>query len=128
MAVKGEFSYVETLPLLCSEKLQDGGDTAGVGYYKTNLQNGITVELSASRHAGIMQYTFPADERHVLVDLSHVSFTRIGFVFHAQAKRRSIFRTKAAVMIRNSTPEARLPSSLAKPSTLALPALREDGT
>jgi putative alpha-1,2-mannosidase len=43
-----------------------------VGYYKTNLQNGITVELSASRHAGIMEYSFPDGEKHVLIDVSHV--------------------------------------------------------
>lgn len=49
-----------------------GQDTASVGYYKTNLANGIIAEWSASQHAGIMHYTFPADsQRYVLVDLSH---------------------------------------------------------
>jgi putative alpha-1,2-mannosidase len=55
-----------------------GNDTARVGYFKTQLQNGITIELSGSRHAGIMQYTYPtnASNKHVLVDVSHVrSFT-----------------------------------------------------
>ncbi|KAB8336740.1 hypothetical protein FH972_021049 [Carpinus fangiana] len=46
-------------------------DVARVGYFKTHLQNGVNVELSASRHAGIMQYSFPAGEKHVLVDISH---------------------------------------------------------
>ncbi|KAK5137294.1 hypothetical protein LTR08_000264 [Meristemomyces frigidus] len=48
-----------------------GIDTAQVGYYATQLENGVGVELSASRHSGIMQYTFPAGEKHVLVDISH---------------------------------------------------------
>lgn len=45
-----------------------GEDTARVGYFKTQLQNGITIELSGSRHAGIMQYNGAS---HVLVDVSH---------------------------------------------------------
>lgn len=49
-----------------------GNDTAQVGYFKTQLQSGVTVELSATRHAGFMQYSFPAGGKHVLVDLSHV--------------------------------------------------------
>jgi putative alpha-1,2-mannosidase len=49
-----------------------GNDTAKLGYFKTQLENGITIELSAARHSGIMQYEFPADdEKHVLVDISH---------------------------------------------------------
>ncbi|KAL4931249.1 uncharacterized protein BDV17DRAFT_257467 [Aspergillus undulatus] len=48
-----------------------GEDTASVGYYRTQLQNGVQIELSASRHAGIIQYKFPAGEKHVLVDVSH---------------------------------------------------------
>ena len=47
-------------------------DTASVGYYKTNLANGIVAEMSASQHAGIMQYTYPdSGERYILVDVSH---------------------------------------------------------
>ncbi|KAL3496950.1 glycosyl hydrolase family 92-domain-containing protein [Aspergillus germanicus] len=48
-----------------------GQDTASVGYFRTQLQNGVQIELSASRHAGIMQYNFPQGEKHVLVDISH---------------------------------------------------------
>jgi putative alpha-1,2-mannosidase len=49
-----------------------GNDTAKLGYFKTQLENGITIELSAARHSGTMQYEFPADdEKHVLVDISH---------------------------------------------------------
>lgn len=32
----------------------------------------LTVELSASRHAGIMEYSFPEGAKHVLIDVSHV--------------------------------------------------------
>jgi putative alpha-1,2-mannosidase len=46
-------------------------DTAGVGYFKTQLHNGVQVELSASSHAGIVHYSFPKGEKHVLVDVSH---------------------------------------------------------
>ncbi|KAH9889753.1 glycoside hydrolase family 92 protein [Xylariomycetidae sp. FL2044] len=48
-------------------------DVASVGYYKTELQNGITAEMSASMHVGIMRYQYPndSDGRYVLVDLSH---------------------------------------------------------
>ncbi|KAI1861574.1 hypothetical protein JX265_009541 [Neoarthrinium moseri] len=47
-------------------------DIATVGYYKTQLSNGVTAEMSASHHAGIMRYHYPNDsERFVLVDLSH---------------------------------------------------------
>lgn len=48
-----------------------GGDEARVGYFRTALASGVALELSASRHAGIVQYSFPAGERHVLVDVSH---------------------------------------------------------
>ncbi|KAK8058436.1 alpha-mannosidase [Apiospora phragmitis] len=63
-----------------------GEDTARVGYFRTQLESGVAIELSGARHAGTMRYSFPAaaaaaaaaansssddDERHVLVDLSH---------------------------------------------------------
>lgn len=50
---------------------RSGDDIAQVGYYKTSFENGIDVELSAARHSGILQYTFPQSEKHVLVDVSH---------------------------------------------------------
>lgn len=45
-----------------------GNDSAAVGYYKTNLQNGVTAQISASRHAGIISYS---GARYILVDVSH---------------------------------------------------------
>ncbi|KAI0204399.1 glycoside hydrolase family 92 protein [Astrocystis sublimbata] len=48
-----------------------GDDVASVGYYKTKLENGVTIQLSGTHHAGIVQYDFPSSEKHVLVDVSH---------------------------------------------------------
>ncbi len=48
-------------------------DVANVGYYKTALANGVTAELSATHHAGIIYYHFSnVSERHILVDISHM--------------------------------------------------------
>jgi hypothetical protein len=48
-------------------------DVANIGYYKTELANGVSAELSATNHVGIVQYTYPENtERHILVDVSHM--------------------------------------------------------
>jgi hypothetical protein len=48
-------------------------DIATVGYYKTVLANGVTAELSAAAHAGIVEYSFTGgDGRYILVDVSHI--------------------------------------------------------
>jgi putative alpha-1,2-mannosidase len=49
-------------------------DVASVGYYKTALANGVTAELTATAHAGIIQYNYSSNttERHILVDVSHM--------------------------------------------------------
>ncbi|KAI9043747.1 uncharacterized protein KD926_003098 [Aspergillus affinis] len=51
---------------------RNGNDTGSVGYFKTHLQNGVEAELSASRHAAIIQYNFSKGEKYILVDVSHV--------------------------------------------------------
>lgn len=49
-----------------------GRDVAQVGYFSMKLESGVSVELSAGRHSGIMQYDFPSGgQAHVLVDVSH---------------------------------------------------------
>jgi putative alpha-1,2-mannosidase len=48
-----------------------GNDTASPGYFRMQLENGVTTEIAGARHSGIMQYSFPAGEQHVLVDISH---------------------------------------------------------
>ena len=51
-------------------------DQASVGYYKSDLANGVSVELAATSHAGLLSYQFPAanasSSNNVLVDVSHV--------------------------------------------------------
>lgn len=49
-------------------------DQSKLGYYKSSLSNGITVEMSATNHAGMFKYEFPADSgtSNVVVDVSHV--------------------------------------------------------
>ena len=65
-------SNVNVLDNLTYMEPRVGNDTARVGYYKTTFSNGIVTELSATKHAGFLQYTFPeGTERHVLVDVSH---------------------------------------------------------
>ena len=49
-----------------------GNDTASVGYYASNLANGVKVELTAAMHSGLMQYTYPSEGDNIIfVDLSH---------------------------------------------------------
>lgn len=42
-----------------------------MGYFRTKFESGVTAELSATRHAGITQYSYPEGEKHILVDFSH---------------------------------------------------------
>jgi predicted alpha-1,2-mannosidase len=48
-------------------------ETASAGYYKVNLlNNGVTVELTATERAGLMRMVFPAsDHASILTDLHH---------------------------------------------------------
>ncbi|KAJ7491252.1 glycosyl hydrolase family 92-domain-containing protein [Mycena latifolia] len=54
-------------------------ESASVGYFRTTFETGVTTELTASHHAGILHYTFPAaatipssnNSAHVLIDLAH---------------------------------------------------------
>ncbi|KAI0506483.1 glycoside hydrolase family 92 protein [Xylaria bambusicola] len=49
-------------------------DESRLGYYKSSLFNGITVEMGATGRAGMYVYEFPEDSRssNVVVDVSHV--------------------------------------------------------
>jgi len=50
-----------------------GPDQFGHGYYKVVTGSNITVELGASNHSGIYQYTFPADNReNAIVIVPHL--------------------------------------------------------
>lgn len=69
-------------PLLDLGQNRSVNDTATVGYYKSSLANGVTVELAATEHAGLYQYSFPpGNSSSVVVDVSHVlpSFRGLGW-------------------------------------------------
>lgn len=60
-------------------------DQGGVGYYKSSLANGITVELSSTEHAGLYSYSFANNTTSsIVVDVSHVlpSFRGLGWEQH----------------------------------------------
>src|SRR5436190_3677381 len=48
-------------------------ETASAGYYGVKLDNGIRVELTATKRVGFQRYTFPADAKapFVILDLGH---------------------------------------------------------
>ena len=49
-------------------------DQGSVGYYRAQTNDSVIVELAATRHAGMYQYTFPAGNgtNNILIDVSHV--------------------------------------------------------
>lgn len=60
-------------------------DRGRVGYYKSSLANGITVELAPTEHAGLYSYSFPdGSTPSIVVDVSHVlpSFRGLGWEQH----------------------------------------------
>lgn len=61
-------------------------DVSEVGYYRSELANGIRVELAGTRKAGFYRYTFPdgAGDPGIVVDVSHVlpSFRGMGLEQH----------------------------------------------
>ncbi|KAJ6546989.1 glycosyl hydrolase family 92-domain-containing protein [Mycena capillaripes] len=76
-----KYGVVSQMPLVGS--LQDQGinvannltyltnrtnESAEVGYFRTTFDTGVTTELTASRHAGILRYTFPATSSVVSVN------------------------------------------------------------
>jgi predicted alpha-1,2-mannosidase len=46
-------------------------EVARPGYYAVTLEDGVAVELTATGHAAVHRYTFPAGPAHLLVDLGH---------------------------------------------------------
>lgn len=55
-------------------------DYAVVGYYRSELAGGITVELAGSERAGLYQYTFPeTSEKAIVIDVRHVLPSYRGF-------------------------------------------------
>ena len=67
-------------PLLDLGRNRSTPDVAEVGYYRSELASGITVELSGSERAGFYQYSFPQQsQKAVVVDVSHVLSSFRGF-------------------------------------------------
>ncbi|EKG18302.1 Glycosyl hydrolase 92 [Macrophomina phaseolina MS6] len=63
---------VNVLDNLTYAQRRVGQDEASPGYFKTELGNGVTAEMSATQHVGVMKYSYQTEgERYVLVDVSH---------------------------------------------------------
>ncbi|KAF2709541.1 glycoside hydrolase family 92 protein [Pleomassaria siparia CBS 279.74] len=85
--VVSQMPYVGSLanPLIDISQPRTAPDIGTVGYYKSSLANGVSVELAASEHAGLYQYAFPSsDVGTIVVDASHVlpSFRGLGWDQH----------------------------------------------
>ena len=59
-------------PLVDLGQNRSSNDTGEVGYYKSSLANGINIEIAATQHAGMYQYSFPTGINSIVVDVSHV--------------------------------------------------------
>ncbi|KAK8235410.1 alpha-1,2-mannosidase family protein-like protein [Phyllosticta capitalensis] len=62
-------NVLDNLTYMQPRKVQD---KAEVGLYRTELGNGVVADITATRHAGLMKYSYTEPgERYVLVDVSH---------------------------------------------------------
>lgn len=59
-------------PLVDLGQNRSSDDTGEVGYYRSSLANGINIEVAATEHAGMYQYSFPTGVNSIVVDVSHV--------------------------------------------------------
>lgn len=69
-------------PLRDLGQARASADEAAVGYYKSVVADGTVIEVAATEHAGMYQYTFPVGANgSVVVDVSHVlpSFRGLGW-------------------------------------------------
>ncbi|KAF1842377.1 glycoside hydrolase family 92 protein [Cucurbitaria berberidis CBS 394.84] len=81
-------------PLVDLSQPRELPDEASVGYYKSTLANGVTVQLAATEHAGLYSYSFPSNgTASIVVDASHVlpSFRGLGWEQHYSGGSFSIF-------------------------------------
>lgn len=73
-------------PLAYPGEPRASADVTKIGYYKSNLASGITVELGATERAGYYKHTFPETDEslNIIVDVSHVlpSFRGMGLEQH----------------------------------------------
>lgn len=69
MPVLGDISN----PLNDQQDTRSAPDRSELGYYKSFLASGITVELGATERAGMYKHTFPdSGKPNIVVDVSHV--------------------------------------------------------
>ena len=83
-----------TNPLVDLSQGRAKPDEGQVGYYKSSLANGVVVELAATEHAGLYQYTFGnGTTSSIVVDVSHVlpSFRGLGWEQHYSKGNFSLF-------------------------------------
>ena len=68
-------------PLLDLGRNRSAPDESRVGYYKSSLDSEVIIEVAATEHAGLCNYTFPPGQNNVVVDVSHVlpSFRGLGW-------------------------------------------------
>ena len=72
------YGVVSQLPVV-GEALNEGNATIGrarpdraeVGYYNAQTSQNVSVELAATDHAAMYQYTFPDTRSNIVIDLSH---------------------------------------------------------
>ncbi|MPS68132.1 MAG: glycoside hydrolase family 92 protein [Novosphingobium sp.] len=54
-------------------RLRYGNEAAEPGYYRVQLENGVSSELTTTLRTGIQRHSYPAGEAgHLLIDLSHL--------------------------------------------------------
>ncbi|KAF2735141.1 alpha-1,2-mannosidase family protein [Polyplosphaeria fusca] len=83
-----------TNPLSDLSQPRASADQGSIGYYKSSLASGVAVELAATEHAGLLQYTFPSGStQSIVVDVSHVlpSFRGLGWEQHYSGGNFSFF-------------------------------------
>ncbi|KAF2815111.1 glycosyl hydrolase [Mytilinidion resinicola] len=62
-----------TNPLANLSTGRSSADEGSVGYYKASLASGVIVELAATEHAGLYEYSFPdGNSSSIVIDVSHV--------------------------------------------------------
>ena len=54
-----------------SSKFSHQNETASAGFYSVKMDNGISVELTATKRVGFHKYTFPKGKASVVLDLTH---------------------------------------------------------
>ena len=99
-----DYGDVLLMPAVDEVSLKDRGYAAGfshqnefarAGYYSVKLDNGVLVELTATRRAGFHRYTYPpAKARNIVLDLAHRdrvldSYLRVIDGTHIEGYRRS---------------------------------------